>query len=135
MKVFIVFLALIVLFSGIFSFRTDMDRYMLLQRRLKVLAEDCAEAAAMCIDTRRSKEEGRMIIDLGKGQLAAEKLIESSALMDAFAFGGARLQVLISPEGASGVRADVSWQGPDLFRLSFITKKAASRSAAYEWLD
>lgn len=150
MKVFMVTMALIVVSFGMFVFRTDMDRYILLQNRLKSIAEECAEAAAMCIDTARSAESGYIVIDFSRAQKAAETVLERTGLMLDFASSGRTkpydsgsgpevnvqdlVTVDVSPEGSSGVRAVVSWTGPDIFRLLFINKKAARRSAAYEWL-
>ena len=148
MKVFIVFLALMTVFSGMFVFRSDMNRYIMLQKKLKILAEECARAAAMCVDTDRSAALGRTVIDYNRGQAAAEKILESTGLLDGYSgepegsgsYGSTVpkgdavcVQVTVSPEGPSGARADVCWKGPDLFRLSFINKKTAEMSAAYEW--
>ena len=55
MKVFLVFLALVIVFTGALAFASDSLRFVLLQKRLKVLAEECAEAAALCIDEEESQ--------------------------------------------------------------------------------
>ena len=132
MKVFLVFLALMIVFSGAFVFAEDSLRFVLLQKRLKVLAEECAEAAAMCIDEERSAQDGQVRIDLNRGQAAAQEVLKRTDYLKIF--GKAELRVSISAYGSSGVRAEVVWRGEDLMRLSFIKKQQAARTAAYEWI-
>jgi len=131
MKVFLVFLALAVVFSGLLIFSSDMREYMILQSRLKILAEDCAHAAALCIDEAASAASGSVQIDIERGQAAAERLLESSDLLDAF--GSAEVSIRIRFESPGCVRAELNWRGRDMFRLAYIEKKEAARSAAYEW--
>ena len=130
MKVFVVFLAIMIIFCGLFIFESDMSRYMRLQKDLKLLAEDCAEAAALCIDEVRSSRTGKPVIDLDKGRKAALRLLDSSALLKPY---GGKAEVTVSPEGDLRVSAEIKWNGPDIFRLSFIEVCSAHRKAAYEW--
>ena len=132
MKVFLVFLALLILFSGALVFAEDSRNFMMLQKRLKVLAEECAEAAAMCIDEEESALQGKVCIDMRRGQAAAEELLARSGYLKGF--GSAELSVSVSDYGSTGVRAEVVWRGEDLMRLSFIKKQKAARTAAYEWI-
>lgn len=132
MKVFIVFLALVMVFSAALIFTSDIAEYVRLQKRLKVLAEDCAEAAALCIDQKASESSGSLVIDLSRGRRAAEELCRKAA--DSGGFGrNAQISVKISPYGRLGVRADLVFTGRDLFRLAFLRLETFSRSAAYEW--
>ena len=132
MKVFLVFLALLILFSGALVFAEDSRNFMMLQKRLKVLAEECAEAAAMYIDEEESALQGKVCIDMRRGQAAAEELLARSGYLKGF--GSAELSVSVSDYGSTGVRAEVVWRGEDLMRLSFIKKQKAARTAAYEWI-
>ena len=120
MKVFLVFLALVIVFTGALAFASDSQRFVLLQKRLKVLAEECAEAAALCIDEEESQKQGRICIDLARGQAAAESFLAQSSYLKTF--GEASLGVRISSFGSSGVRAELIW------------KNKAARAAAYEWV-
>lgn len=133
MKVFLVFLALMIVFAGVFAYAEDSLRFMMLQKRLKVLAEECAEAAALCVDEEESAVRGRVCIDIRRGQAAAERLLSGSNYLKIF--GKAQPGVKVSGFGISGVRAEVIWRGEDIMRLSFINKQQAARTAAYEWIS
>ena len=132
MKILIVLLALVIVFCGSAVFEGDITRYIQLQKTLKTLAEDCAEAAALCIDETASAEAGRPVIDLKRGKAAAEKILENTGVLDKLG-ANAQVELVISSEGQSGVGVRLIWKGPDIFRLSFIRKNTAERSAAYEW--
>ena len=133
MKVFMVFLALVLVFSAALVFSSDISEYVRLQKRLKVLAEDCAEAAALCVDKKASEASGALVIDLARGRAAAEELCRKTASSGAFG-KDARISVKISPYGSCGVRAELVFSGRDLFRPAFLRLDSFSRSAAYEWI-
>ena len=52
MKIFIVFLAFVILWTACLTFQTDFNAMLLLQRQAKNLAEDCAAGSAMMLDRR-----------------------------------------------------------------------------------
>ena len=130
---FLVFLALAVVFTGALAFGSDSIRFMTLQKRVKVLAEECAEAAAMCLDAEESRVSGRICIDIEKGRQAAEQLLSRAEYLSAF--GDAELKVSISPFGSSGVLAEVCWTGKDPGVFGPLIKNSAARTAAYEWVS
>ena len=132
MKVFIVFLAFAVIFTGALVFGTDMQRYMLLQKRLKTLSEDCAEAAALCIDPEQSQALGQAVIDVQKGSETARMLCEKAASSGGFGKYAA-VTVEIEHVTESSVGARVSWHGSDIFRSSFIKKTDVQRYSVYSW--
>ncbi len=134
MKVFIVFLALVMVFSAALIFSSDISEYVRLQKRLKVLAEDCAEAAALCVDKEASEASGTLVIDIARGRAAAEELCKKAAGTGAFG-KNADISVKISPYGRFGVRAELVFSGRDLFRSVFLRRSSFSRSAAYEWIQ
>ena len=132
MDTFLVVLALVLVFVCAFAFTADMNRAMQLEKKLKVLAEDCAEAAALCIDESASVSEGKIIVDLAAGQTAAEILCSLSDICRLFPQTSS-LKVRVEQEESGAVAAEVSWEGGDLFRLAGIKKTQASRKAAYAW--
>lgn len=134
MKVFMVFMAFVVVFSAALVFSSDAAEYVRLQKKLKVLAEDCAEAAALCVDKEASEAAGVLVIDLARGRTAAESLCKKAVSSGAFG-KNAEISVKISPYGSLGVRAELVFSGRDLFRLAFLRLDRFSRSAAYEWIQ
>ena len=134
MKVFIVFLALVMVFSAALIFSSDIAEYVRLQKRLKVLAEDCAETAALCIDKEASEASGSLVIDFSRGRRAAEDLCKKAENCGEYS-KNAHISVKISPYGRLGVRAELVFTGRDLFRLEFLHLETFSRSAAYEWIQ
>lgn len=50
MKIYIVFLALLIVHVGFMSFNQDMGRYLMLQNLFKNTSEECAAQAALLLD-------------------------------------------------------------------------------------
>ena len=124
MKVFIVFAALLMVFSMFLSFETDMNEYMQDQNLLKMLTEDCAEAAALTIDERTGT------IDREKALKAAEEILRSSSL---FPYGKVSIDSFDISGGGKGCTVYLVLETEDFFRLPFIEIKKMRRMSEYVW--
>ena len=132
MDTFIVVVALVLVFSCFLAFGTDMQAWMSLQKKLKVLAEDCAEYAALCIDEDRSIAAGRIIIDRTKAEEAAARLCELSDIKRLFP-GTESLTAELSFPDDSKAEVRIVWRGEGPFRSIQYERKEAARKAAYGW--
>ena len=132
MDTFIVVVALVLVFCCCLACGTDMQQWMSLQKKLKVLAEDCAEYAALCIDEDRSVAEGRIIIDRARAKAAAERLCGSSGIRKLFP-GTQTLEPQLSFPDDSKAEVRVVWRGEGLFSSLRSEKKEAAGKAAYGW--
>ena len=149
MKTFIVFLALLIVFTSFLSYTSDLDRYVKLQNHLKALAEECALGSSLFADE-DEYSEGRLVIDeisaqeytgfltreavlimppLEKGSLSAEVKIYD----DAKGYEGAAEYGFIS--GLPGVVVTLTYTGPDMFRLPFLEITEVTRTAVYQWQE
>ena len=147
MKVFIVSLAMLLVFVSFLAFSADMDRYVQMQEHLKALAEDCAAGCALFTDE-EAYSEGVMVIDsadaraytaflIGKAQKSMPPLangaIEASVRIfdDRKGYEGITEYGLVS--GIPGSAVTLTYTGEDIFRLPFITVTDIRRTAAYQW--
>lgn len=146
MKVFIVFLALLLINVSFLAFHTDMDQYQRLQVYLKAAAEEGAAGGALYQDE-ESYGQGLLVIDEqeareyiayqmgrtekelssigGKVSWEAEIFDDEKGYEGCFAYG--------LDEGIPGIRLSVQVKCGDLFRLPFLTVCTVKRSAVYQW--
>ena len=124
MKVFIVFLALLTVFSMFLSYTVDLDVYMRDQRLLKILAEDCAEAGALTIDEKSEK------IDKEKADEAALEMLSNSGL---FPFGSVSIESSSVTDDGRGYELCLLLEKEDYFRLPFIDIGSIKRISGYVW--
>ncbi|MBO4818817.1 MAG: hypothetical protein J5528_01650 [Firmicutes bacterium] len=124
MKVFIVFLALLIVFSMYLSYICDLDIYMQDQRLLKMLAEDCAEAGALTIDEKRER------IDKDKADEAALEMLSSSGI---FPYGTVSIESSSVTDDGRGFELCLVLQKDDWFRLPFINIGSMKRISEYVW--
>ncbi len=106
------------------SYVQDMHGYMLAQRLLKMLAEDCAEAGALTIDEKSG------MIDEGKALAAAEEILISSAL---FPSGSVYISSYEVTHEGRGFKVCLLYMAGDFFRLPFIDISSVSRISEYAW--
>ena len=132
MDTFMVVVALVLVFCCFLAFGTDMQSWMSLQKKLKVLAEDCAEYAALCIDEERSMQEGRIIIDREKAEESADRLCDLSEIYRLFP-GTESLSAELSFPDDSKAEVRIVWRGAGIFRSIKSEIKEAARKAAYGW--
>ncbi len=129
MKVFVVSLALLLLFVSMFAFSSDMETYVRLQERLKQLAEDCACGCALCLD-RYAFAEGVISFDeKGAGEYMECMTEEGAGSLGA---KNCRIDWTLEWDGASCTAA-LTASFDDVFRLPYLTATSASRSSTYEW--
>ena len=122
MKVLIVFSAFLMIFSMFMVYTADMNKYISIQKDLKSLAEDCAEAGALTID------ENTQMIDKKEADKSAEAILSGSV------FGGS---VVIERSGltkdARGYELTLLLTSKDIFRLPFLTITEIRRTSEYAW--
>lgn len=123
MKTYIVFTALLLVFTMFLVFSQDMNRYIRIQVDLKALADDCANAGALCIDETGS-------IDAEKAKSAAMQIIaESSQFPD----GKVWIKGYTASKNKRGFRIRLVYSCGELFRLPFLSAKSVSRLSEYTW--
>ena len=129
---FIVFMAIVLIFTAFFAFGDDIRRCEMLSKRLKVLSEECAHYAALCVDEDMSRMLGWVVIDEAAAQQAAERLCQSSDIPRLFP-ETISLEVKITVSSAGSAEAELHWKGKDLLRLPAIKKTQAVSKSAYAW--
>jgi hypothetical protein len=149
LKVFIVFMALLVLNVGFLGHSADMDRYARLQRQLKWLAEEGASGAALlrdeaeysagrlCVDRQAAEGYIAYLLEHHQSQLLSDPSSAISAHMEVYdekkGYEGADAYGI--PETGPAVALRLEWDGPDLFRLPFLTVTHLERTVTYQWSD
>lgn len=147
MKTFLVFCAALLLQVSFLAHYSDLNRFALLQKEVKVLAEECASGAALQLDE-ASYALGRLVIDEGRAQAFVEEAKERARRSGLLALGGrlrselvlfddekgyAGCQIYGLPPEVPGAAVAVTYEGEDLFRLPFLSLNRLSRRAAYCW--
>ena len=123
MKVFIVFLALVLVFSMYLVYLQDMNSYIQDQKLLKMLAEDCAEAGALTIDERTER------IDKSQAIKAASEILRSSRI---FPKGSIAISSCRVTEDGRGFEVELTYKVV-FFRLPFIEVSEMRRVSEYVW--
>lgn len=145
MKVFIVFLALMLILTGFLLYTADLYTYLRMQSQLKTAAEECACAAVLMLDS-ETYRTGTMVID-EKAAVQAAELIAKQSCTGLLRKGtiSLQLQVFDEEKGYQGTEtfgiskdrpaafASLTYSGPDCFRLPFINASQITRSAVYQW--
>jgi len=146
MKVFIMFLAFMIVFSASLVYRNDMELYMRMQDSLKRLAEDCAAGGSLATD-RDLYASGRLCIDREDAERISSVLIEKAMEKTMFSGGTISQTVKIFDDvkgydgiegyglsaGRPAVAVSLTYSGPDIFRLSFLKIQTVTRTAVYQW--
>ena len=142
MKVFIVFSALLMMGFTCVIYQGDVNRYMHEQETLKMIAEEAACQAALCLDDAALGTGVRKFAD-NEAEKAAGKCIESGRKQLA---GGGEYEIRWEMEYEDDVRGysrENSLQNPsvtlavtiktdDFFRLPFLFKDSITRKSKYE---
>jgi len=139
MKVFIVFIGLLIINMSFLSFQGDLGRYVRCQTFLKAIAEECAAGAALYYDEaaysdgqfRFNYEEGREYI----GYLMEESklgmpLPKNSIITYEVVFQDDYLGY--EEEENPSVKVDITAVTGDLFHLPFLEVREINRAAKYE---
>jgi hypothetical protein len=147
LKVFIIFLALLVLNISFLCYWSDMDRYARMQNELKKLAEECASGAALFRDE-EAYSCGSLSIDATAAEAYLTFVLEKMQARQPFSRSGAiaaRMEIFDDVKGYAGAEAcgifgggpavmvELTWEGCDLFRLPLVCVETLKRSATYQW--
>ena len=142
MKIFIVFTALLMMGFTCVIYHGDVNRYMHEQETLKMIAEEAACQAALCLDEEALAEgiikfaaadaesAAEACIENGRKQLADGKIYEISWNIafedDVAGYDAENTDELPSVEVAVTIKRD------DFFRLPFLYKDSVTRKSKYE---
>jgi hypothetical protein len=151
MKVFIVFLGLLIINVSFLSYQGDMGRYVRCQAFLKAVAEECAAGAALYYDE-DAYSDGKMRFYYEEGRKYIEYIIAESGKESPLP-GGSDITYEVefqddylgyengsgSPgggaadsEGIPSVTVELTAETEDLFRLPFLAVTEIKRAAKYE---
>jgi hypothetical protein len=139
MKVFIVFLCVLILSVGFFVYESDLSNYLRLESYLKALSEEAAVAAAMYYDEQRFGQ-GFYILSETEGLKAVGYLVtEANRALSEVREGilTYRLELFDAEKGFDGTDAHpsakvtVTYTSSDLFRLPFLRVTSVTRQGKY----
>ena len=151
MKVFIVFLGLLIINVSFLSYQGDMGRYVRCQAFLKAVAEECAAGAALYYDE-DAYADGKMRFYYEDGRKCIEYIVAESEKKSPLP-GGSDIAYKVefqddylgyggepgSPgggaagtEGIPSVTVELTAETDDLFRLPFLAVTEIKRAAKYE---
>ncbi|NLY70932.1 MAG: hypothetical protein GX076_04535 [Clostridiales bacterium] len=140
MKVFIVFIGLLILNLTFITYQGDLHRYVQLQNYLKAVAEECASGASLYYDE-EAYSQGLMVINRGEAIKYVEDRVNRA--FNSLNLKGKQsltydIEILddskddsLSPYVIVTLRLNTN----DLFRLSFLKVDSVVRSAKYELVD
>ncbi|MGI6728142.1 MAG: hypothetical protein ACOX4P_06235 [Anaerovoracaceae bacterium] len=140
MKVFIVFISLLIVNMSCIIYQGDLNRYIQLQTFIKAAAEECAAGAALYYDE-EAYGQGLMVINEQEALKYADYIVgkASNALClkegDSLAYemqitdDGNRTGGLNEPPS---VEVELKFTTDDMFRLSFLKVDQVVRKAKYE---
>ena len=143
MKVFIVFIALLIVNMTFITYQGDLNRYVRLQTFMKAVAEEAAAGAALYYDE-VAYSNGSMVINREEGEKYIEYLLTRAEQTLDLKEGEsltAEMEVMDDGSGAAeqGVSPSVTvtllLTFADLFRLPFLSREQVVRSAKYELAD
>lgn len=136
MKPFIVFLAVLMMFSMCFSYAGDYQMYMAEDAALKAEAEECAATAALELDP-RAFAEGEVRIDPSRAEAAANSHFDYYlAHQCRVKVKDAQIEVVTGnlPSNMASVTVYLYLETEDIFRLSFLRVEKLCRMSTYEYV-
>jgi len=142
MKVFIVFLGLLVLNVSYLSYQGDMEKFVREQAFLKFTAEECAAGAALMLNE-DEYGQGEVVFDYVEARLYAENhlryVAENSKLEGVLncelIFQDDQTGYDNGQDSVPSVTATVTLETKDIFRMPLISVTEISRSSRYEWKE
>jgi hypothetical protein len=143
MKVFLVFLAMLIVNTTFVVHQGDLNRYVRLQTFLKALCEEAAAGAALYYDE-ESYSHGFMVINQEEGEKYIDYLIvkaKDSLNLDGNENLTADIEIVDEENGVlelgmwPSVTVTLYLNSRDLFRLPFIKREQVIRSARYELVE
>lgn len=142
MKVFIVFLSLLIVNVSALVFQGDLGCYMHEQLLLKEAAEECAAGAALLIDE-EEYSYGRIIFDYQAGEKYAQEYLEYiKRNSKVISKGKISCKLTFEDDGKGysdsnienipSISSEIVVKSEDIFRLPFIEVTRLERSTRYE---
>lgn len=145
MKIFITFVALLIVMGAFLVYQGDMGRYGYEQELLKAVAEECAAGAALNID----EDEyalGRIVFDREKAYEYADTHMRYAIAKNSTMrrYGKLDLDLRLefeddstgysigNPHEYPNIAVSITADCSDFFRLPFVEKRAIRRVAKYE---
>lgn len=139
MKVFIVFLGLLLINVSFLSYQGDLGRYTRCQTFLKAVAEECAAGAALYYDE-TAYSDGQFQFCYEEGRKYIEHLIEESKGEMPIPSGSILAYEVVFQDDNLGyegeenpsVSVEITAATEDLFHLPFLEVREIKRAAKYE---
>lgn len=139
MKVFIVFIGLLLINVSFLSYQGDLGRYTRCQMFLKAVAEECAAGAALYYDE-AAYAEGKFQFRYEDGRELIEYLMgESKREMPLPGYSLLTYEVLFQDDNLGyeegntpSVTVEITAATEDMFRLPFLEVYEIKRAAKYE---
>ncbi len=137
MKVFLVFLGLLIINTGFLAYQGDLGRYVRCQIFMKALAEECAAGAALYYDE-EAYSDGELRFYYDESREYIEFLLEESRDRMPLPKGSALYYEAVFEDDLLGyeenpsVTVSLTAQTEDLFRLPFLEVTEIKRAAKYE---
>lgn len=140
MKVYIVFIGLLIVHVGFMAFNQDMGRYLMLQNLFKDTSEECAAQAALLLDE-EEYYQGHVIFlkDDGDSRRALENACEKIGLEDGYTLtlsyeDDSTTYSLDNQDENPRVTATITINVSALFRTNLFRDAVITRSSCYEIL-
>lgn len=140
MKVFIVFISLLVINVSFLSYQGDMNKFVRQQATLKYIAEECAATAATIVSA-EEYANGRIVFDYESGNVYAENFaiytlenwgikgsIKCTLEFEDEDMGYSLENVNNKPAVTATVKLDTE----DIFRLPILSLNSITRKARYQ---
>lgn len=143
MKVFIIFIGLLILNVTFITYHGDLNHYIQLQTFLKATAEECAAGASLYYDE-DAYSRGMMVINQTEANKYVNDLVErASQILSLEDTEGLSYEMKIADDSSGdleqgmppNVVVTLRLTTADLFRLSFIKIEQVVRSAKYELVE
>ncbi len=140
MKVFIVFLGILIINVSFLSYQGDMGRYLQVQSDLKAMAEECAAGAALYYDE-EAYSDGLFEFKYEEGSAYIEFILEESKdKVPVIQKSDLSYEVLFQDDGLGyeegeeipSVTVTITAVTEDLFHLPFLEITKIKRAAKYE---
>ena len=140
MKVFIVFLGILIINVSFLSYQGDMGRYLQVQSDLKAMAEECAAGAALYYDE-EAYSDGLFEFKYEEGRDYIEFILEESKdKIPVIQKSDLSYEVLFQDDGlgyeegeeSPSVTVTITAVTEDLFHLPFLEITKIKRAAKYE---
>ncbi len=140
MKVYIIFLALLIVNVGFMTFNQDMDRYLMLQNIIKDTSEECAAQAALLL-SEEDYFKGRIIFlkDNHDSEKVLENVCRKIGIKDGYALtlnyeDDSTCYAINNSEKNPRVTATVIVNAKSLFRTKIFDETIITRTSCYEIL-